>query len=434
MKYGKMIGICLVSVFLIGCSGKSSNTIEDTVEIVESEAVANAGSDQLYVMAADTKLTYTTEDELYDENELYNIYTPANIYKVNGENVVKLFSLEENQSLELNVTLSGADSQGGDGPISGYQWKIIEKPEGSQAEILDANTQETVLKVDEPGDYVVELIVTDASTTSMPDQVKVSLKKPLFKGMKISTPDALVTLNVIQYQIDATGHMRYMRMEAAEISGYFVETNNTYNNEGYLLEQINTFADYQEKIYYTYNDKGLILTYDENDTSGWFEMKRYRYNNDGQLIEQNLTNGNFPDRVWQMLYSYDDRGNLVKIDRDTGSDEHWITTFEYNDLGQIIRGNRVNGSVDNNSTYVYDDQGRLLEKVTVWDNNGTISTYSYSYTYTDNEIVKYVESSTGYWERYTNRYDMFGTLVEQQEVYDDEEDNEFRQYLYELAP
>jgi hypothetical protein len=61
------------------------------------------------------------------------------------------------------VTLDGSDSSDPeeDYPLT-YSWRFASKPEGSVAELSDANTISPSFTVDMLGDYVVELVVTDS--------------------------------------------------------------------------------------------------------------------------------------------------------------------------------------------------------------------------------------------------------------------------------
>lgn len=73
------------------------------------------------------------------------------------------------------VTLDGTGSSDIDGDILSYQWSIISKPEGSNATLLDSHTATPTLMPDIPGDYVLQLIVTDAwGAVSEPVTVTIS--------------------------------------------------------------------------------------------------------------------------------------------------------------------------------------------------------------------------------------------------------------------
>ncbi|MCF6436392.1 PKD domain-containing protein [Pseudoalteromonas sp. MMG022] len=57
------------------------------------------------------------------------------------------------------VSLDGSESRDLDGVITGYQWRIIEKPESSQAKIFKDRKVKTTFVADQVGQFVVELSV-----------------------------------------------------------------------------------------------------------------------------------------------------------------------------------------------------------------------------------------------------------------------------------
>ena len=72
------------------------------------------------------------------------------------------------------VTLDGRSSVGfNDMPIN-YRWSFVEKPDGSTAELNNSTVVRPTFVVDLPGTYVVELICSDISGDSVPDQVILS--------------------------------------------------------------------------------------------------------------------------------------------------------------------------------------------------------------------------------------------------------------------
>lgn len=75
-----------------------------------------------------------------------------------------------------SVQLDGSASSDpdGDDPIT-FQWKLLNRPQGSATTLADADTARPTLVPDQPGAYVLELIVTDAAgLASVPERVQVS--------------------------------------------------------------------------------------------------------------------------------------------------------------------------------------------------------------------------------------------------------------------
>lgn len=77
-------------------------------------------------------------------------------------------------SYKQTVSLSGAYSYDPDGTTIGYQWSIVSAPAGSQATLTDPTTVTPTLVPDLPGDYVIRLVVNDASLSSAPALVTIT--------------------------------------------------------------------------------------------------------------------------------------------------------------------------------------------------------------------------------------------------------------------
>lgn len=80
------------------------------------------------------------------------------------------------QSVETGatVTLSGAASTDPEGAALNFQWTLTSKPDGSAAALSDPAAASPQLVADVDGDYVVQLIVTDGVTQSVPDTVVIT--------------------------------------------------------------------------------------------------------------------------------------------------------------------------------------------------------------------------------------------------------------------
>ncbi len=72
------------------------------------------------------------------------------------------------------VTLNGGASSDPEGDQLTFQWSMMSKPDGSAAAIADATAASPQFVADVDGDYVVQLIVTDGATASLPDTVVVT--------------------------------------------------------------------------------------------------------------------------------------------------------------------------------------------------------------------------------------------------------------------
>lgn len=67
--------------------------------------------------------------------------------------------------------LDGSGSSDPDGDAMTYEWKIVQRPAGSTAQLSDPGAPNPTLPTDLPGDYVIELMVNDGFVSSAPDQV-----------------------------------------------------------------------------------------------------------------------------------------------------------------------------------------------------------------------------------------------------------------------
>lgn len=81
------------------------------------------------------------------------------------------------QSVHANslVTLDGSGSSDPDGNPITYAWSFISRPPGSSAAFSDPAAVNPTFVADQPGDYVIQLVVTDSlGAASQPDQVTIS--------------------------------------------------------------------------------------------------------------------------------------------------------------------------------------------------------------------------------------------------------------------
>ncbi len=72
------------------------------------------------------------------------------------------------------VTLDGRGSSDPDGDPIAFQWRFVSRPDGSTAELTDADTAQPTFTPDVAGDYMIELVVTDPDGATDSDQVRVT--------------------------------------------------------------------------------------------------------------------------------------------------------------------------------------------------------------------------------------------------------------------
>ncbi len=84
---------------------------------------------------------------------------------------VAVAGTDQNVSTGTSVKLDGSGSYDDDNDPVTYQWKIISKPEGSDAELSDTTDVKPKFTADYDGVYIVELIVSDGELESSGDSV-----------------------------------------------------------------------------------------------------------------------------------------------------------------------------------------------------------------------------------------------------------------------
>lgn len=72
----------------------------------------------------------------------------------------------EVNSAEGTVSLDGSASSSPNGSITTWQWRVLSRPDGSEAVIENADTDQASFMPDLPGTYVVRLVVNDGTASS----------------------------------------------------------------------------------------------------------------------------------------------------------------------------------------------------------------------------------------------------------------------------
>ncbi len=107
--------------------------------------------------------------------DIFGAVSEPDTMTVSFENVPPVADAGGNQSVIAGDTvfLDGSGSYDGNGDPLSYSWSFVSKPSGSLAELSDASIVDPSFIADEPGEYVVSLVVNDGFVNSAPDNVTI---------------------------------------------------------------------------------------------------------------------------------------------------------------------------------------------------------------------------------------------------------------------
>ncbi len=151
----------------------STATLSATNDAASSAAALSAAGDVRPSFIADQAGTYVLQLIVFDGLAL----SPADTVVITtGDNLPPTADagLDRVVAPGVPVTLDGSLSGDADGDILSYAWALVARPAASTAVLTSAATAAPVFTPDVPGDYVVQLIVADAASTSAADTVVVT--------------------------------------------------------------------------------------------------------------------------------------------------------------------------------------------------------------------------------------------------------------------
>lgn len=103
---------------------------------------------------------------IYNEGSTTNINTPPVADAGSDQAVIYVGS---------TIQLDGTQSYDIEGDTITYNWAVLSKPEGSTAELSDVTSPNPTFLADVHGDYTIELVVSDGTSSSTTDQVIITL-------------------------------------------------------------------------------------------------------------------------------------------------------------------------------------------------------------------------------------------------------------------
>ncbi len=99
------------------------------------------------------------------------------VHKIPRNNHVPVASAGADMSVAAGtvVQLDGNASRDDDGPLAlRYSWRVVSKPQGSEVQLMNADTAYPRFQADRAGVYVIELIVSDGVAESVPARVTIT--------------------------------------------------------------------------------------------------------------------------------------------------------------------------------------------------------------------------------------------------------------------
>jgi hypothetical protein len=150
----------------------------------------------------------------------------------------------------------------------------------------------------------------------------------------------------------------------------------TYSDKGLLVEGVD-FINGQliKKELYTYDKKGNLLEKVKYNGEGEIDSKNtYSYNKAGKQIEAYTYISSFGELLLEQKQtsSYDDKGNMIKIDyAGPEGNSYGSTEMKYDDKGNMIEDQNLgeDGSVRVKQRYIYNADNVLIERNTIGAND-----------------------------------------------------------------
>lgn len=249
------------------------------------------------------------------------------------------------------------------------------------------------------------------------------------------------------YTYDSFGNL--LTDEVVYKSGSWEKIAYTYDDSGKMLSYTATTSDGEFcNVSYAYDKYGKLITVQHDgtylvekyeDAYGYnygtvWERISYTYDDAGNMLTEKYT---YPDGTYDMSsFSYDNNGNMltkeIEITSDKDFSSHYTVTHVYDNQGKM-QGVYDDGS-GSNITYTYDESGNLTlteenssyhKTITTYNEYGSVLTeehfdedgqmwytYSYSYDESNNILSRDKNYSDGKWSKYVYTYDDCGNMTE----------------------
>lgn len=190
-----------------------------------------------------------------------------------------------------------------------------------------------------------------------------------------------------EYEYNADGE----KVKITKTINEYRESKARYEYDSHGSKIYEASADTERRYEYTYDELGRVATMLQDfDTKQMFE---YTYDEKGNEIKRVSYSTNTPDIKNVIERIFDENGNVVKTTESKDNGRYvYITTQTYDERGNILTNFKVgeNSEVETDRvhSYVYDDDGKIIEETTGTRGAESGNRYVYEYDERGNNVKR----------------------------------------------
>ena len=190
-----------------------------------------------------------------------------------------------------------------------------------------------------------------------------------------------------EYEYNADGE----KVKITKTINEYRESKALYEYDSHGSKIYEASADIERRYEYTYDELGRVATMLQDfDTKQMFE---YTYDEKGNEIKRVSYSTNAPDIKNTIERIFDENGNVVKTTESKDNGRYvYITTQTYDERGNILTNFKVgeNSEVETDRvhSYVYDDDGKIIEETTGTRGAESGNRYVYEYDERGNNVKR----------------------------------------------